>query len=131
MIVLVTLCPRVTFKLLGEADRLKSGVGAEALTVKLAEVVCVKLPEVPVTVTVMVPTAAGDAFIKRNRHWLRWKHIAKIDRHCDSQLLVFLCTRTRNKQTQLRFHNADGIEWWVAIYLDGVLGLLADDCRLF
>ena len=97
MIVLVTLCPRETFKLLGEADRLKSGVGAEALTVKLTEVVCVKLPEVPVTVTVMVPTAAGDAFIKRNRHWLRWKHIAKIDRHCDSQLLVFLYTRTRKK----------------------------------
>ena len=34
-IVLVTLCPRVTFKLLGEADRLKSGADAEALTVKL------------------------------------------------------------------------------------------------
>ena len=35
VIVLVTLCPRVTFKLLGEADRLKSGADAEALTVKL------------------------------------------------------------------------------------------------
>jgi len=58
VMVLVTLCPRATFKLLGEADSLKSGAGEEALTVKLTEVVCVRLPEVPVMVTVTVPTAA-------------------------------------------------------------------------
>ncbi len=39
--------------------------------------------------------------------------------------------RAPAQQTQLRFHNANGIEWWVAVYLDGVLVLLADDCRLF
>jgi len=58
VIVLVTLFPRATLKVAGEAERLKSGAGAEAFTVKLTEVVCVKLPEVPVTVTVTVPSAA-------------------------------------------------------------------------
>jgi hypothetical protein len=65
----IVLCPRVTFKLLGEADRLKSGAGLEALTVKLTEVVCVKLPEVPATVTVTVPTdvAAGSGIGRKGR----------------------------------------------------------------
>jgi hypothetical protein len=58
VIELVTLFPRATLKVAGEAESLKSGAGAEAFTVKLTEVVCVKLPEVPVTVTVTVPSAA-------------------------------------------------------------------------
>lgn len=58
VIVLVTLLPRPTLKVLGAADKLKSGAGAEALTVRLTMVVCVRLPEVPVTVTVTVPTVA-------------------------------------------------------------------------
>lgn len=58
LMMLVTLFPRLTLKLLGEADRLKSGCGAEALTVKVTEVVWVKLSKVPVMVTVTVPTAA-------------------------------------------------------------------------
>jgi hypothetical protein len=41
----------------GEADNAKFPPAA-ALTVRLREVVCVKLPEVPVTVTVLVPVVA-------------------------------------------------------------------------
>ena len=41
--------------LFGDADRLKSGA---AFTVRLTVVVCVRLPEVPVIVTVLVPAAA-------------------------------------------------------------------------
>ena len=43
------------FKLLGEAERLKVGT---AVTVKERDVVCVKLPDVPVMVTVAVPPVA-------------------------------------------------------------------------
>ena len=57
VIVLVPLPPWVTVRLLGEADKLKFGV-AEAFTVNAMLVVCVKLPEVPVTVTVTDPVAA-------------------------------------------------------------------------
>ena len=49
--------PWVMVTLVGEAERAKLGV-AEALTVRLTDVVCVKLPETPVMVTVTVPTAA-------------------------------------------------------------------------
>ena len=51
-IVLVPLPPRVTVRLLGDADKLKF------VTMSGMLVECVKLPEVPVTVTVMVPVAA-------------------------------------------------------------------------
>ena len=39
VIVLVPLLPRPTLRLLGEADKLKSGAGADAFTVKLTDVV--------------------------------------------------------------------------------------------
>jgi hypothetical protein len=49
--------PAATFCEEGETDNVKFPPVA-ALTVRLMEVVCVKLPEVPVTVTVPVPVAA-------------------------------------------------------------------------
>ena len=52
---LVPLAPCVMVTLLGDADREKSG---EALTVKLTVVEWVRLPLVPVMVTVAVPVAA-------------------------------------------------------------------------
>jgi hypothetical protein len=55
--VLVPLVPCEIVTLVGDADRLKSGVGGAAFTVRLIDVVWVK-PEVPVTVTVAVPVAA-------------------------------------------------------------------------
>ena len=60
VIVLLPLEPCVTVTLLGEAESVKfcCGGGAVPLTVKLMFVVCVKLPEVPVTVTVTVPKTA-------------------------------------------------------------------------
>src|SRR5207249_3811399 len=60
VIVLLPLEPRVTVKLLGEAESVKLGCGGGAVpfTVKLMFVVCVRLPDVPVTVTVTVPKAA-------------------------------------------------------------------------
>ena len=39
VIVLVTVLPRPTLKVLGDAERLKSGAGAEAFTVRLMETV--------------------------------------------------------------------------------------------
>ena len=59
-IVLLPLEPRVTVTLLGEAESVKLGCGGGAVpfTVKLMFVVCVRLPDVPVTVTVTVPKAA-------------------------------------------------------------------------
>lgn len=51
----VPLAPCVILTLFGEADRLKSGA---AFTVRLTVVVCVRLPDVPVIVTVLVPVAA-------------------------------------------------------------------------
>jgi len=53
--------PCVIVTLPGEAEREKSGcegAGAVELTVRLMVVVCVKLPDVPVTVTVVVPSVA-------------------------------------------------------------------------
>lgn len=58
VMVLVTLLPRPTLRLLGFADKLKSGAGAGALTVRLSVVVWDKTPEVPVTVTWTVPMVA-------------------------------------------------------------------------
>lgn len=60
VIVLLPFDPCVTLRLLGEAEREKSGCGGGAVpvTVSLMVVVCVKLPDVPVTVTVTVPVAA-------------------------------------------------------------------------
>ena len=57
---LLPLEPRVTVTLLGEAESVKLGCGGGAVpfTVKLMFVVCVRLPDVPVTVTVTVPKAA-------------------------------------------------------------------------
>src|SRR5262249_60789376 len=54
VIVLVTLFPRPTVKLAGDAERLKSGTTG-ALTVRVNVVVRVSVPEVPVTVSVKVP----------------------------------------------------------------------------
>jgi len=51
------LVPCEMAKILGEAERVKLGVAA-ALTVRLRVVVCVRLPEVPVMVTVDVPVVA-------------------------------------------------------------------------
>lgn len=56
-IVLLPLVPCFTVKLVGEADSEKFGV-AVAFTVSEMEVVWVKDPEVPVTVTVAVPVVA-------------------------------------------------------------------------
>jgi hypothetical protein len=55
VIVLARLDPCARFRLFGEAERVKLGV---AFTVRLIVVVLVKLPEVPVIVTVAVPAAA-------------------------------------------------------------------------
>jgi hypothetical protein len=57
VILLVPLAACATDKLLGEADRLKSGA-ATALTLSVIAVVWLRLPEVPVMVTVEVPAAA-------------------------------------------------------------------------
>lgn len=59
VIVLFPLEPCVTVKLEGEAESEKSGFTA-ALTVRETVVVCVRLPEVPVMVTVAVPVAAVE-----------------------------------------------------------------------
>ena len=55
VIVLVPLAPCATETLLGEADRLKLGAGAAAVTVTPTVVVWLKLPDVPVMVTVVGP----------------------------------------------------------------------------
>lgn len=57
--VLVPLLPCVTVKLEGDADSEKFGV-AVAFTVRLIVVVWVRLPEVPVMVTVDVPVVAVE-----------------------------------------------------------------------
>jgi len=48
--------PWVMLTLFGDADRVKSGA---AFTVRLTVAVCVRLPDVPVIVTVLVPVAAA------------------------------------------------------------------------
>ena len=60
VIVLLPLEPCVTVRLLGEAESVKLGCGGGAVpfTVRLMFVVCVRLPDVPVTVTVTVPVVA-------------------------------------------------------------------------
>src|SRR5215470_15666624 len=45
-------------RLVGEADRVKSGTGGAAFTVRLMEVVWVRLPPVPLIVTLTLPVAA-------------------------------------------------------------------------
>jgi hypothetical protein len=55
VIVDVPMFPRATFKLLGDAERLKSGPGA---TARVIVVIWVKPPDVPVIVTVTVPVVA-------------------------------------------------------------------------
>jgi len=50
--------PCTIVKLLGDANRLKSGAGGAALTVRETEVVCIRLPEVPVIVRETVPNTA-------------------------------------------------------------------------
>ena len=57
LIVLVPLLPRLIARLFGEADKVKFAP-VEAFTVRLIDVVWVRLPDVPVTVTVAVPVAA-------------------------------------------------------------------------
>ena len=56
-IVLEPLAPCVTVKLLGEAESVKLGAGTE-FTVRAMVVLFVKLPEVPVMVTVAAPAVA-------------------------------------------------------------------------
>jgi hypothetical protein len=60
VIVLLPLEPCVIVRLFGDAEREKSGCagGADAFTARVMFVVRVKLPDVPVTVTVAVPKAA-------------------------------------------------------------------------
>src|SRR5258708_3886201 len=58
VMVLVPLAPCISVRVVGEADRLKFGTRAGALTVRLTVVVWLKVPEVPVMVTVDVPVAA-------------------------------------------------------------------------
>jgi len=50
--------PCTIVKLVGDANRVKSGAGAAALTVRETEVVCIRLPEVPVIVRETVPNTA-------------------------------------------------------------------------
>jgi hypothetical protein len=57
--VLLPLVPCLTVKLEGEADNEKSGV-ATALTVSETVVVCERVPDVPVMVTVAVPVVAVE-----------------------------------------------------------------------
>ena len=54
---LVPLAPCMTARLLGAADRVKLGTGA-GLTVRDSAVELLRLPEVPVIVTVAVPVVA-------------------------------------------------------------------------
>jgi hypothetical protein len=58
VMVLEPLALGAIVRLLGDADRLKFGGGAVAVTVRLTVAVWVKVPEVPVMVTVEVPAAA-------------------------------------------------------------------------
>ena len=57
VMVLLPLVPCFTVKLVGEADSEKFGA-AGALTVKLIDVVWLRVPDVPVIVTVEVPVVA-------------------------------------------------------------------------
>ena len=65
VIVLVTLRPRRTLKLTGDADSVKSGTTG-ALTVRVSVVVRVRVPDVPVTVSVTVPVAAVPEAVSVN-----------------------------------------------------------------
>jgi len=67
LIVLVTLFPRETLRLPGDAERLKSAAGADGFTVRLNEAVWVKVPDVAVTVTVTVPVAAALLAVRVSR----------------------------------------------------------------
>lgn len=57
VIVLVPLAPCATLKVVGLAESVKSGGG---VTVRLIVVVCVRLPDLPVTVTVVGPPTAAE-----------------------------------------------------------------------
>lgn len=63
VIVLLPLVPCLTVKLVGEADKEKSGC-AGALTVRLMVVVWLSDPETPVTVTVAVPVVAVELAVR-------------------------------------------------------------------
>jgi hypothetical protein len=63
VIVLVPLAPWVTVREAGEAAMVKFGV-AVALTVRASVVVAVRLPEVPVMVTVEVPVVAVELAVR-------------------------------------------------------------------
>src|SRR5208283_5524458 len=63
VIVLVPLFPCTTLKLVGLADSVKLGLG---VTVSRTVVVAVKLPDVPIIVTVDVPVAADALAVKVN-----------------------------------------------------------------
>ena len=63
VMVLVPLAPRLIVTLVADADSEKSGVAA-AFTVRVIAVVCVRLPDVPVMVTVAVPVVAVPLAVK-------------------------------------------------------------------
>ena len=52
--------PRVTLRVDGDTEMVKSGFPPRAFTVRFTVVVCVSVPEVPVIVTAAVPTAAVE-----------------------------------------------------------------------
>ena len=54
----VPLAPRFTLTEVGETPMLKSGVPGAVFTVRLSEVLWLRLPEIPVIVRVKVPTVA-------------------------------------------------------------------------
>jgi len=58
--------PCTIVKLDGDADKLKSGAGGAAFTVRETEVVCVRLPEVPVIVREAVPKAAVPLAVRES-----------------------------------------------------------------
>jgi hypothetical protein len=66
VMVLEPLALGAIIRLFGDADRLKFGAGAAAVTVRLTVAVWDKVPEVPVMVTVEVPTVAVLLAVKVN-----------------------------------------------------------------
>jgi len=62
-VLLLPAAPRVTVKVVGDVERLKLCAN---VTVRLTVVVCVRLPDLPVTVTVAVPAVAEALAVKVN-----------------------------------------------------------------
>ena len=58
--------PCTIVKLVGDADKLKSGAGGAAFTVRETEVVCVRPPEVPLIVRETVPNAAVPLAVRES-----------------------------------------------------------------